>query len=217
MKLSIYRPDGSCAHTYTYKNCDNNWIGCRLDQTGTWKIQSKISGSLSGTNTRTITVVNNTSNTWNKTVTINASTLEEWSQKIKKKELDLTGFGKVIGNTEGTWIEGNVIVGREVLSYKKIKVYVPPYGPSTGKGGKTVYINLPYKIRYTIHEHEYGTKINSQYIGNLLVGAVNMKVVHTQQCSCGKSYICTWEMPDLTINKVTAGQTYTVMTRIKGK
>ncbi len=56
MTLSIYRPDGSCAHTYTYKNSDNNWIGCKLDRAGTWKIQSKISGALSGTNTRTITV-----------------------------------------------------------------------------------------------------------------------------------------------------------------
>lgn len=56
MTLSIYRPDGSCAYTYTYKNSDNNWIGQRLDKAGTWKIQSKITGSLSGTNTRTITV-----------------------------------------------------------------------------------------------------------------------------------------------------------------
>jgi len=56
MTLSIYRPNGSCAHTYTYNDCDNNWIGQRLDQAGTWKIQSRISGSLSGTNTRTITV-----------------------------------------------------------------------------------------------------------------------------------------------------------------
>ena len=56
--LSIYRPDGSCAHTYTYNNCDNNWIGTRLNQTGTWKIQSRITGALSGTNTKTITVKN---------------------------------------------------------------------------------------------------------------------------------------------------------------
>lgn len=218
MTLSIYRPDGSCAHTYTYKNCDNNWIGCKLDQVGTWKIQSKITGSLSGTNTRTITVkANNASNTWKTTVTINASTLEGWSHEIKQKELGLTGFGQVVGNTEGTWIEGNVIVGREVLSYKRVKAYVPPYGPPTGKGGKTVYINLPYKIRYTVHDHEYGTKINSQYIGSLLVGAVNMRIVHTQQCSCGKSYVCTWEMPDLTINKVTAGETYTVVSWINNR
>ncbi len=60
MTLSIYRPDGTCAYTYTYKNCDNNWIGQRLDQTGTWTIQSKITGSLSGTNTGKITVKENT-------------------------------------------------------------------------------------------------------------------------------------------------------------
>lgn len=64
MTLSIYRPDGSCAYTYTYKNSDNNWIGCKLDRTGTWKIQSKITGSLSGTNTRTITVKESSTTTY---------------------------------------------------------------------------------------------------------------------------------------------------------
>ena len=64
MTLSLYRPDGSCKYTYTYKNSDNNWIGCQLDQAGTWKIQSKITGSLSGTNTRTITVKENSSATY---------------------------------------------------------------------------------------------------------------------------------------------------------
>ena len=214
MTLSIYRPDGSCAYTYTYKNCDNNWIGCKLDQTGTWKIQSKISGSLSGTNTRTITVNNPVANTWTITETINASTLEGWSQEIKQKERDVTGIGHIVGNTDGTWYEGNIIIGREVLSYKKIKVYVPPYGPSTGKGGKTVYVNLPYKIRYTVHSHEYGAKFNSQYVGNFLVGAVNMRIVHTMQCSCGKAYTCTWEMPDLTIDKVTVDHTYMIKSRV---
>lgn len=72
MTLSIYRPDGSCAHTYTYKNSDNNWIGCKLDQAGTWKIQSKITGSLTGTNTRTITV-KETSTTTYYTLTYNAN------------------------------------------------------------------------------------------------------------------------------------------------
>lgn len=58
MTLSIYRPNGSCAFSYTYNNCDCNWIGQKLDVAGTWKIQSKITGSLTGTNTRTITVRN---------------------------------------------------------------------------------------------------------------------------------------------------------------
>ena len=56
MTLAIYRPDGSCAYSYTYNNSDNNWIGCKLDKAGTWKIQSKISGALTGDNIQTITV-----------------------------------------------------------------------------------------------------------------------------------------------------------------
>lgn len=60
MTLSIYKPNGTCAFTYTYNNSDNNWIGCKLNVAGTWKIESKITGSLSGTNTQTITVKKNT-------------------------------------------------------------------------------------------------------------------------------------------------------------
>lgn len=216
MTLSIYRPNGTCAFSHTYYNCDNNWIGCKLDQAGTWKIQSKITGSLSGTNTRTIVVKDsNPSNTWTTTLTVNETTLEGWSKEIKQKELGLMGFGRSVSNGTGTWIEGNIIVGREVLSYKKVKVYVPPYGPNTGTGGKTVYVNLPYKIRYTMHSHNYGAKINCYSVGNFLVGAVNMQIVHTEQCSCGKAYTCTWQMPDLTIEKVNLGYTYTVKTSIK--
>lgn len=59
MTLSVYRPNGSCAGTYTYNDSDNNWIGLKLDEVGTWKIQSKITGSIRGTNTRTITVEEN--------------------------------------------------------------------------------------------------------------------------------------------------------------
>lgn len=71
MTLSIYRPNGSCAFTYTYKNCDTNWIGQKLDQEGTWKIQSKITGSLVGTNTRSITVKNSSSTIYPSSVGIN--------------------------------------------------------------------------------------------------------------------------------------------------
>ncbi len=89
MTLSLYRPDGSCKYTYTYKNSDNNWIGCQLDQAGTWKIQSKITGSLSGTNTRTITVKENSSATYY-TLSYNANggSNAPSSQKVKAN----TGF-----------------------------------------------------------------------------------------------------------------------------
>lgn len=179
----------------------------KLAYVKTSDLQSKIASSSNNTAT---------SNTWTTTVTINATNLENWSSEIKQKELGLTGMGRIVGNATGTWIEGNIIVGREVLSYKRIKVFVPGYGPVTSNStyGKTVYVNIPYKIRYTVHKHEYGAKVNSQYVGNFLVGLVNMKIVHTQQCSCGKAYTCTWEMPDMTIDKVKAGQTYTVTSRV---
>lgn len=218
MTLSIFRPNGSCAYSYTYKNSDNNWIGFRVDQTGTWKIQSKITGSLVGTNTRSITVTeSNPSSNWTTTLTYNATTLEGWSKEVKQKEHGLMGFGQVVSTASGSWVEGNLIVGREVLSYKRVKVYVPPYGPNTGNGGKTIYVNLPYKVRYTVHSHKYGAKVNCQSFGSFLVGLVNMQIVHTEQCSCGKTYISTWQMPDLTIEKVTAGNTYTVKTYIRSK
>ena len=56
MTLAVYRPDGSCKFSYTYNNCDCNWIGVQLDTAGTWKIQSKITGSLTGNNVRSISV-----------------------------------------------------------------------------------------------------------------------------------------------------------------
>jgi len=185
-------------------------------------LQSKISTATSNTTsskTNTNKKANsstNASNTWTTTVTINANSLEAWSKEIKQKELGLTGFGQVRGNATSIWVEqGAVIVNRQVLSYKRVKVIVPPsYGPSTGSG-KTVYINLPYKIKYTVHEHEYGARSNSQYWGNFMVGLVNLQIVHTQSCSCGKSYTCTWSMPELSFEKVNVGSTYTISTRIK--
>lgn len=69
MKLSIYRPNGTCKYSYTYNSCDNNWIGCSLNEVGTWKIESKITGSISGTNVQEIKVTN----TKNYTLTYNAN------------------------------------------------------------------------------------------------------------------------------------------------
>lgn len=177
----------------------------KLGYVTTSDYQSKISSLTQNTTTN---------NTWKTTVTINATTLEDWSSEIKQIELGLIGFGHLVGNTTDTWIEGNIIVNREILSYKRIKVFVPDYGPITQNSayGKTVYVNIPYTIRYTLHRHEYETMVNSQYIGAFLVGLVNMKIIHTQQCSCGKSYLCTWEMPDMTIEKVELGKVYTVTT-----
>ncbi|HAX84339.1 MAG TPA: hypothetical protein DCY15_07835 [Ruminococcaceae bacterium] len=72
MTLSIYRPNGSLAYSYTYNNCCVNWIGRKLDVAGTWKIQCKITGALSGTNTRSITVKEDSSSAYY-TLTYNAN------------------------------------------------------------------------------------------------------------------------------------------------
>lgn len=56
MTLSIYRPNGSLAYTYTYEDSDNNWIGTKLNVSGTWKIRCQIGGALIGDNERAIKV-----------------------------------------------------------------------------------------------------------------------------------------------------------------
>lgn len=202
----------------------------KLGYVKTSDLQSKISSTTkSTTNSQTNTTSSNSkatdnrnvttnvnSNTWKTTVTIDVTNMKDWYTQIRLKETELRGLGRQISSTNGTWVESNIITGCEVLSYRKIKVFVPSYGPSTPNSpyGKTVYVNVPYKIRYTIHRHDYGTKSNAQYWGNFLVGLVNLRIVHTQQCSCGKAYTCTWEMPEISINKVNAGQTYTVTSRV---
>lgn len=223
----IYTCGTSGCYTLIIYSAKSGSRAFKLGYVSTSDLQSKISTATSNTtSSKTNTNTSNTnkktssstnaSNTWTTTVTINANSLEAWSEEIKQKELGLTGFGQVRGNATSIWVEqGAVIVNRQVLSYKRVKVTVPPtYGPSTGSG-KTVYINLPYKIKYTVHEHEYGARSNSQYWGNFMVGLVNLQIVHTQSCSCGKSYTCSWSMPELSFEKVNVGSTYTISTRIK--
>lgn len=52
---TIYKPDGSIAHTYTYKD-DNNWISHRVDQEGTYKGIVRITGYINGTITTEFTI-----------------------------------------------------------------------------------------------------------------------------------------------------------------
>lgn len=171
-------------------------------------------------NKTTITSVRNDRTTVTKTVTIQADSLESWCKQIKLAEMGLTGFGKLVGNANSTWVEGDIITGRQVLMYKQIKVFVPKNVYTQGPGltgGKYVTVNVPYKIKYTIHSHEYETKVDSQYWGNLLVGLVSQQIVHTQTCSCGKTVLSTWSMPDLTFENTSAGKTYTITSQVSGK
>lgn len=104
--LSIYRPNGSCAYSYTYNNCDNNWIGTSLNEAGTWKIQSKVTGSVTGTNTRTITVKNSAS----RTVNPSAITLSNSNITINNgstKTLTATIYPSNATNKSVTWSSSN--------------------------------------------------------------------------------------------------------------
>lgn len=89
MKITIYYPDGTVAHTCTYNNSDNNWIGRKLDRVGTWKIQSTITGALTGINTRSITVKDvSTPKYYTLTYNANGGYNAPSSQRVKEN----TGF-----------------------------------------------------------------------------------------------------------------------------
>ena len=111
------------------------------------KSNTTSSNSKTSDNRNVITNING--NTWNTTVTIDVTNLKDWYTQIRLKESELRGLGRQISSTNGTWVESNIITGCEVLSYRKIKVFVPGYGPSTPDSpcGKTVYVNVPYKIK----------------------------------------------------------------------
>ncbi len=136
MTLSIYRPNGSCAFSYTYNNCDCNWIGQTLDTAGTWKIQSKITGSLVGTNTRTITVTNPTPSTiYPSSVSLNYSSIT--LNKGSSKTLLATVFPSNASNKTVTWSSSNTSVAS--VSGGKITANAPGTATISAKtsNGKT--------------------------------------------------------------------------------
>lgn len=152
-------------------------------------------------------------NTKTEVVSFQANTLDEWTKEVSAKERALVPAGNyVIINANGVEeYRGYMIVGKEVQSYKKISMEIP-VGPSLGKQAtKTVYVNLPQTVKYTLHKHEVGNKLTENAIGEFLVGLVNMQFVATQTCDCGYTSKITWEIPDITEmkgNKVTGNEFY---------
>lgn len=125
MKITIYYPDGSVAHTCTYNNSDNNWIGRKLDRAGTWKIQSKITGSLSGTNTRSITVKDvSTPRYYTLTYNANGGSNAPASQRVKEN----TGF--YLSNSKPTR-SGYTFLGWSKDKYATSASYAPGAGVKT--------------------------------------------------------------------------------------
>lgn len=184
---------------------------------GTVTLSFSLSGSRSMTKSMTITVsgcssYQSSSTDTTKTVYVKASSLEEWVKNVQAQEGSLVGYGSLRTIANGNQVYyGNIITRREILSYQKVTVTVPN-GQGPNVGFKKMYINVPYAIRYTIHKHNYSSRVNSQTAGTFIAGLVSGKVLWTQQCSCGSSYILSWEIPDLSYQKITSGQTYTVTT-----
>ena len=59
VKETIYNPDGSVVHSYTYEDSDNNWIGGGCYKPGTYTCKVELTGDWVGTYTTTFTVAEN--------------------------------------------------------------------------------------------------------------------------------------------------------------
>jgi hypothetical protein len=120
--------------------------------------------------------------------------------------------GNLSTTTDGqTYYNGNIIVNREIISYKKIKTKVSQNTPGYYT---TIYLKLPSKVTYTLHRHNLSNYTSEsseviQNVGELLAGLVEKKVVWTQRCSCGFSDTLTWEIPmGSTENKYVENEVY---------
>ena len=143
-----------------------------------------------------------------KTITYQFNSLEEWDKAVAAKEKSIT-FGSQAFLADGTtYHSGNIIVKREVLSYKTIPLKISLNTPGYYK---TVYIKLPEKVTYTLHRHSLQNDANSESIGKLMAGLVNQQVIWTQTCSCGFKNELSWDIPIDKIEKLESEQTYTVI------
>lgn len=110
LTLSLIRPNGSTAHSYTYKNSDSNWIGCELDAVGQWKIRSQVSGAVRGTNTQTITVKESAS-------TLNLSGAKAPDSILQGRGFTCTGTISSNYNIETVIVGIWNAAGKEITSY----------------------------------------------------------------------------------------------------
>ena len=170
---------------------------------GTAKITAAADGSAA---TCKVTV----KDTAEKTVSLSFKTFDEWGKKIKKKEKELVFGGKSGVNADGsTYYTGNIIVKRQILSYRKMEVRVSYNTPGYYK---TVYLKLPDKIKYTLHRHNLKNDFSSDSVGKIMAGLVDKQLVWTQKCSCGYENVLTWDIPLEKPEKLTDGDTYVVYT-----
>jgi uncharacterized protein YjdB len=128
-----------------------------------------------------------------KTVRYAFKTLDEWKEAVNKKERQLVFGGDLSITYDGqTYYTGNIIVDRDIVSYKKIKTKVSLNTPGTYT---TIYLKLPSKVTYTLHRHNLSNDTSSSSVGKTLVGLMNQQLVWTQKCSCGFEDTLTWDIP----------------------
>lgn len=170
---------------------------------GTAKITASADGSAA---TCKVTV----KDTAEKTVSLSFKTFDEWTRQITKKEMALVFGGKNGVRTDGlTYYTGNIIVKRQVLSYRKIEAKISYNTPGYYK---TIYLKLPDKIKYTLHRHNLKNDLSSDSVGKIIAGLVDKQLVWTQKCSCGYKNVLTWDIPLEKPEKLTDGETYVVHT-----
>lgn len=195
MKLSIYRPNGSCAYSYTYNDSDCNWIGQRLDTVGTWKIQSTISGALTGTNTRTITVTDSSSSKtlYPSSVSLNYSSI---SMDVGvSRTLSATVYPSNASNKSITWESSNSSVA--VVSNGRVR--------AKGVGSATIYAVTCNGKTAACSVKVKGVKINSIY-NTVYVG----DTYYLSATSCGVSSSYKWSSSNSSVASVNSSGKMTI-------
>ena len=226
MKLSIYRPNGSCAFSYTYENCDCNWIGQELDEAGTWKIQSEISGALYGNNTASIYVTNPAPSRVDPTgISLNYSSIT--LSKGSSKQLSATVYPSNASNRSVSWsskdssvasVSGGFVYGRKpgvtTVTAKtsngktaSCTVYVKgitisPYSAAYINVGDTYYLSTS---SYGVSSSRKWTSSNSSVLSVNSYGTITAKKAGTAtitvKTSDGYSDSITYTVHGTTLNK----------------
>lgn len=75
-----------------------------------------------------------------------------------------------------------------------------------------MYLNLPDKVKYTLHRHNLKNNLNEKGVGRIMAGLVDKQIVWTQECGCGYESVLTWDIPIEKPEKLTDGETYIVYT-----
>lgn len=118
-----------------------------------------------------------------KTVKLEFHDLQSWMNAVSTAQSSITVGGSLVTNPSGnTYYNGKIIIGAEVLKYKRLTVKLPAQGP----GAYTMKtIDFPCEIRYKLHTHS--GKVNWWFdFTNLTCW---------QSCTCGYHDTWSWEVP----------------------